>query len=80
MSRHRPNKISREILSKIKPYAEKYGATCSLDAETPNHPCLIIEYNNKKIKSYFPCTPSNKHYIQYKLNDVEKILKELGAI
>jgi len=76
------SKYGREILKAIKPMVEKVGARCRIDFPKGNHGHhrLIIEYNNQERFSVIGGTPSSRHYIKLKINDVKKILKELGAL
>lgn len=70
----------REVMKVIEPYVEATGGCCRIEPGTGAHPKLIIEYNGQRRQTQLSTSPrTNGMAIKYKLSDVKRLLREMGA-
>lgn len=70
----------REVMKAIQPIIDAADAHCHVEAGTGHHPKLIIEYNGKTRQTQLSTSPRvTGMAIKYKISDVKRLLRELGA-
>jgi hypothetical protein len=70
----------RDVMKAIQPIIDEAGAYCRIENGTGHHPKLVVEYNGRSMQTQLSTSPRvTGNAIKYKISDVKRILRELGA-